>query len=115
MKEDENMANESFDEYKKVTAYHGETLPTVAMEKLAELISAIGEYERKGYGSESYFWALFEGCDLTKRVKELRQNVTDKISDISIICQALMHRYDIKPEEVDKCISEKMAEYTDEH
>jgi len=31
------------------------------MKELAELISAISEYEIKGYGSESYFYALFEG------------------------------------------------------
>lgn len=106
------MFNKSFDECRKVTSYHGESLPMMAMEELAELISAVGDYERKCYGSESYFLALFDGYDLTDKIKELKQNVADKISDVAIICQALTHRYGIKPEEIEKRVSEKLAEYT---
>lgn len=108
------MTNNSFDECRKVTSYHGESLPMVAMEELAELISAVGEYERKCYSSKSYFLALLDGYDLTNKIKELKQNVADKISDVAIICQALMHRYGIEPEEIEKCVRDKIAEYTDD-
>ena len=107
------MTDKSFDECRKVTSYHSESLPIVAMKELAELISAVSEYEMKGYGSESYFYALFEGCDLTVIIKELKQNVADKIGDTVIFCQALMHRYGLKPEEIEKRMSEKLAEYDD--
>ena len=83
------------------------------MGELAELISAVSEYEMKGYGSKSYFYALFDGYDLTAKVKELKQDVADKIGDVAIICQALMHRYGLKPEEVEKRVTEKLAEYDD--
>lgn len=89
------MANKYFDTCKEVNSYWGEKMPMMTMEELAELAQAISKLERK--------------LDDIDKVKELRQNVIDEIGDVAISCHALMHRYGIKPEEIEKRINEKLG------
>ena len=83
--------------YKEVAEYWGDRMPMMAMEEMAELIKAISKFERLDFAEET-----------NEMIKSGWLNVIDEIGDVFISCKALMSRYGIPQERVDKRINDKL-------
>ena len=96
--------------YKEVAEYWGDKMPMMAMEEMAELIKAISKLERcmsvKVDEQESDLMNVLE--ELNDKQKSAWLNVIEEIGDVFISCKAIMCRYCISQELVDKRISDKL-------
>ena len=99
--------------YKEVAEYWGDKMPMMAMEEMAELIKAISKLERNL--SVGVIQVGEQESDLMNTIEELNDkqksawlNVVEEIGDVFISCKAIMCRYGITQELVDKRISDKL-------
>lgn len=74
----------------------GERMPLMACEECGELIQAISKLERKLHAKKSYDHEY--------------QNLVEEIGDLFITVGALMNRYCITPEEINKAMDDKLNE-----
>lgn len=88
--------------YKEVAEYWGDKMPMMAMEEMAELIKAMSKLERTVCVGD------IQNVTLNDKQKSAWLNVIEEIGDVFISCKAIMCRYGISQELVDKRISDKL-------
>ncbi len=88
----------------KIRNWWGEKLPLMAAEEAGEFVKAISKAER----TDEYEMNKYKNIKYLKD-EELRQNLIDELGDLAIAMQAIMARYDISDEEVQRRIDYKTS------
>ena len=85
----------------EISDYWGNKMPMMAMEEAGELIQAISKVERANKRTVAY-------CDAI-------ENLMEEMADTIIAVNALMARYDIDTNEMEKVIKNKLYKEYDEN
>lgn len=94
-------SNDYQEDFREVALYWGRMMPMMAMEEAGEFIQAISKYERY----------LSDEDDLYdhQKGKELINNITKEMADMIISIGALMYKYNINDDRVEKALEEKLS------